>query len=159
MVAEVNCNSLENIHGCMATSYFIGIILQLLIDPRKLQNFSTLNNLQYTVVLQLIIFSWLSCMARQTSYLFPYFYCILFQIHSFCISCNSQAKLSFKTMATKILFFYQIHLQLYAHTVCILVYIMSMRCTKFSDFCSSRFNAYTYVSVIMYQINVVTYAL
>ena len=55
VVAELNFNSLENIgncmHGCMIVlcghiNYFTVKLSQLPISPRKLQNFSTSNNLQ-----------------------------------------------------------------------------------------------------------------
>ena len=57
MVVKMNCNSLENICGCIVVlciaqghyHYFTGIVLQLLINLRKPQNFSTSNDLQCTV--------------------------------------------------------------------------------------------------------------
>ena len=58
MVMDFNCNSPENIgslHNCMVvlhghTNYFTGKLLGLPINPRKLQNFSTSDDLQYTVL-------------------------------------------------------------------------------------------------------------
>ena len=56
-IVELNCNLLENIHGCMVVlctklycivhhQYFIGKVLQLLIGLLKPQNFSISNDLQ-----------------------------------------------------------------------------------------------------------------
>ena len=49
MIVKLNCNSLENIHGwtvvfmakAYCIGYFTGIVSWLLIDPRKVWNFST----------------------------------------------------------------------------------------------------------------------
>ena len=54
-VIEINRNLLENI--CMAKPtvnyhYFTGEVFWLPIDPRKAQNFSTLNDLQYMILNQ-----------------------------------------------------------------------------------------------------------
>ena len=59
VVEKLNCNSLENIHGRMVGLYgqsllhtlFHWKILQLPIDSWKTQNFSTMNDLQYTLIL------------------------------------------------------------------------------------------------------------
>ena len=58
MVAKLNCNSLEYIHGWMVilygqahcTGYFTGKVLWLLINLRKPQNYSTSNDLQCMVL-------------------------------------------------------------------------------------------------------------
>ena len=55
--AELNCNSLETFivrrKSCITKAYYTGCFTEkvpwLLIDPRKPQNFSTVNDLQYTV--------------------------------------------------------------------------------------------------------------
>ena len=57
MVAELNCNSLENICGwpfffynlLSEGNYFTGKVSRLPTNPQKPRNFSTSNNLQYTV--------------------------------------------------------------------------------------------------------------
>ena len=56
-VVELNFNSLENFHGLMVVLHGQGLLHKLfhwksfvvLIDPQKLRNFSTSNNLQYMV--------------------------------------------------------------------------------------------------------------
>ena len=58
MVAELNFNLLENFHGWMVVLHAQDLLHKLFqwksftvsINPRKPQNFQTLNNLQYTVV-------------------------------------------------------------------------------------------------------------
>ena len=63
-VEEMNCNSLENICGCMVVlciaqghyCYFSGKVSCLSIDPRKPQNLSTLNDLQYKLTFATPIF-------------------------------------------------------------------------------------------------------